>query len=124
MLKEDFPIYFDSTEITIKHRQWARSYANIITVNTTEAGTDDVEYLRFGKTSIRAQFRCMDGWVSTFAEFSHKPAITVKFYDVELKAYIEKSMRMEGFSVTEIPKSVDIDVTNGIYDVSFNLVEF
>ena len=85
MLRDDFPIYFDDTEISIKHRQWARSYANMITVNTTEAGIDEVEYLRFGKTTIRAQFRCMDNWVAIFAEFSHKTSV---LFDIRASAFL------------------------------------
>lgn len=124
MLRADYPVYFDTTAITIKHRQWARSYANMVTINSTEAGTDDVEYLRFGKTTIRAQYRCMDEWASFFAEYSKIPMFNVKFYDAETKAYVTKSMRMEGLSITEVPKSEDLAVTNGIYDISFNLLEF
>lgn len=124
MLRTDFPIYFDTDQITIKHLQWVRSSANMITVNTTEAGTDDVEYLRFGKDTIRAAYRCMDAWASFFAGYSKHPSIEVKFYDTESKAYITKTMRMENFSCTERKKSEDLAVTNGIYDISFSLVEF
>lgn len=124
MLKEDYPIYFDDTEISIRHRTWKRSYVNLINENTTEAGTDDVEYVRFGKTNIRAQFWCTDTWTAIFATFSGKPSISVKFYDVETDAYITKSMRMSNFSISEINGSDRLTATNGTYDVSFDLEEF
>lgn len=124
MLKEDYPIYFDDTELSIRHRVWSLAYSNLTSENRTEAGTDDVEYIRFGKTGIRAQFRCTDTWTAIFASFSGKPSINVKYYDVEEDGYITKVMRMTNFSIAEVYNSDSLEVTNGIYDISFNLEEF
>jgi len=124
MLKEDYPIYFDDTELSIRHRVWSRTYSNLTSENRTEAGTDDVEYIRFGKTRIRAQFRCTDTWTATLASFSGKPSINVRFYDIEEDGYITKVMRMTNFSIAEVYNSDSLEVTNGIYDISFDLEEF
>ena len=124
MLKDDFPVYFDETEISINKRQWRINKGNIITQNTTEAGTEDIEILRFGKTSISAQFRCTDEWTSTLMAFASQPSVTVKFYDPEIKTYATKVMHMDGVNVAQTKYSDELDVTNGIYDISFTLVEF
>ena len=124
MLKRDYPIYFDETEINIKHRTWQVGYANSVVINTTEAGTDDVEYIRFKKATIRASFRVTDEWAQILTEFGRHPGIEVRYYDTEEMGYVTKDMRMDGLSVAEIQKSDTLESTNGVYDISFNLVEF
>lgn len=124
MLKTDYPIYFDTTAITIKHRRWNRTYGNILNINQTEDGHDDVEVVRKGKSTISAWFRCTDTWVSTLVAFNDEPSFIVKFYDVKTKAYVDLTVRMEGLTVQEIIGSDRLSATNGIYDVAFNLVEF
>lgn len=124
MLRTDYPIYFDTTEITIRHRQWNRVYSNVLNINQTEDGHDDVEVIRLGKATIAAQFRCTDTWAATLAAFNDQPSIAVKYYDVVTKAYVTMNMRMDNLSVREIKGSDRLSATNGVYDVSFNLVEF
>ena len=124
MLREDYPIYFDETEIAIKHLQWNRSFVNISNSFQTEDGHDNVEVIRRGKTTISAQFRCMDEWVSILSAFNAQPSINVKFYDVVSQDYVTLVMHMENLSVQEIRRSDRLSVTNGTYNVSFSLQEF
>lgn len=124
MLVEDYPIVIDNTEVPIKKQQWNRSYVNVSNIAQTEAGTDDVEVLRFGKTTISASFKCTDTWAKFFAECNGKPYLTVKFYDLETETYAEKTMRMDSLTINEIRFSDRIDVSNGLYNVSFRLLEF
>lgn len=124
MLKEDYPVIFDETEITIIKQQWNMSYVNLVNTAQTEAGTDDVEVLRFAKRTINAQFKCTDGWAKFFAEKNSQASIEVQFYDVVTETYIQKTMRMDSLTINEIKYSDQIDVSNGLYNVSFRLVEF
>lgn len=124
MLREDYPIYFNDTEIAIKRRTWQRGYNNIVSLNQTESGKDDIEFLRVGKTTIKCAYGCTDTWAAILTEFSKLPRFKVKFYDVETKAYVEKYMRMEAYSVTEQTKAERLEVTNGVYVITFNLVEY
>ena len=124
MLQTDYPPYFNTTAITCRKLRWQRSYAKIQNIYQTEDGHDDAEIIRSNKSTIACQFRCMDDWVSTFATFNLEPMIDVKFYDVKTKAYVTLVMRMENFVVSERLYSDRLSVTNGIYDVAFNLVEF
>lgn len=124
MLKTDFPIYFNSTAIDIKPRRWNVSYANISSSNQTEDGGDHIEFLRFGKYSVSAQFRVTDNWASTLKSFSALPSFTLRDYDIGQKAYVERTVRMENFAANLIIGSERLNATNGVYDVTFSLVEY
>ena len=124
MLKRDYPIYFDLVEIAIDRNQWDASYSNLIVINTTEAGTDDVEVLRSGKVTISAQFNCTSLWAGFFVEYNTHPIISVKYYDTNENGYVTRSMRMEDLSVDEVQYSDTVEGTEGLYIVGFNLVEF
>lgn len=123
MLK-NFPIFFDTTEIKPAPAAWGRSYENIEEINTTEAGTDDVEVIRRGKSTISCSFRCSSVWASIFANFNLQPMIDVRFYDIATKGYVTLTMRMDGFSAELLEYSDTIDGTHGLYNVSFDLLEF
>ena len=124
MLKADYPIYFDDTEISIKPRQWNRAYAKIENVNRTEDGKDDVEVVRSRKSTISCQFRCTDSWVSVLSSFQELPSFVVRFYDTKTKTYIELDVRMSNYSEQLILGSERLGSTNGVWNVGFNLVEF
>ena len=124
MLKEDYPTYFDNTEISIRDRRWNRSYINVTSIFQTEDGHDVVEVIRTGKSTISAAFRCTDTWASVFVSFNSHSSINVRFYDVATDDYVTLIMRMEGLMVDKIVGSERLSVTNGTYEVTFNLVEF
>lgn len=124
MLKEDFPIYFDNTEISIKARRWNMTYANMSSLSQTEDGGDHVEFLRFGKVTVSAQFRCTDEWAYQLKQFSAIPSFTLRYYDISIKGYASRTVRMDGFSANLISGSERLNATNGVYEVSFNLVEY
>lgn len=119
-----YPIYFDNTEITIRRVQWSRGYENLANVSETEAGTDDVEVIRKGKTVIGAAFNCSDRWASILSAFNDQQSIQVRFYDIKTKDYLTLKMRMEDLNIDEVQDSDRVSGTNGLYIVSFNLVEF
>jgi len=120
----NYPIYFDNTELTIRRVQWSRGYDNLENVSETEAGTDDVEVIRKGKTVIGAAFNCSDRWASILSAFNDQQNIQVRFYDIKTKDYVTLKMRMEDLNIDEVQDSDRVSGTNGLYIVSFNLVEF
>ena len=120
----DYPIFFDETELKIKRTRWTRSYENLSNVNETEAGTDNEEVLRKGKAVIGAEFVCSDRWAAILTAFNDKLSIQVKFYDIKSRQYVTLKMRMNGLNVNEIEDSERVPNTNGLYIVSFDLVEF
>jgi len=119
-----YPIYFDNTEISIRKIKWVRSYNNLANVSETEAGTDDVEVIRKGKAVIDAQFYCSDRWASILSAFNDQQSIQVRFYDIKTKDYVTLKMRMDGLEIEEVQNSDRVANTNGLYIVSFDLVEF
>ena len=119
-----YPIYFDNTEITIRRVQWSRGYENLANVSETESGTDDVEVIRKGKVVIGAAFNCSDRWASILSAFNDQQSIQVRFYDIKTKDYLTLKMRMEDLNIDEVQDSDRVSGTNGLYIVTFNLVEF
>lgn len=124
MLKEDYPIQINGYVLDIKHQQWNRKYDNVVTANETESGREDIEYVRMGKTTISAQFKVTDELARMFAYWGCQEALTVTFYDVKTDGYISMQMRMTGLQINEVKGSDRLSITNGIYSVTFSLVEF
>jgi len=124
MLRTDYPVYINNTEIKAKCISWARDYENIEITNQTEDGHDDVEVVRRGKRSIYAGFQCSDYWASILTEFNDEPILEVRFYDVKTKDYITLEMRMDDLRDDLVDNSDKLQSSNGLYIVTFNLIEF
>lgn len=124
MLYRDFPVIFDDTEINVHFTQWSETLDNITNERETEEGTDDVEVIRTGKATITASAQCTDRWAGIFESFNNAGAIQVKTYSARTKGYITREMRMVGYSSELVEYSDRIESTNGLYYVSFDLVEY
>lgn len=120
----NYPIYFNTDVISIPHAAWIVNPDTISTSNLTEAGTEDVEVTRFGKLTISASYQCTDRWARFFAGYNNIKSFTLKFYDVLTDDYVEKTVRMSGLSIDEVQYSDRLPSTNGLYIVSFSLLEF
>ena len=122
MLRDDYPIMFNQTEII-----WALSWtekSNVVeTEAQTEAGTDILIVARKDKLEVSAQYKCTDTWVKTFKEFSLLDSFTLKSYDPVSDAYKTRTVRMRNFNTSLIRYSWDLGVTEGIWKVSFTLKE-
>lgn len=121
MLK-DYPMYFDDTQIPWP-TGWDVKYENIQTVNQTEAGLDVVDTTRWHKMEVGAKFLCSAEWAKTFEEFSTGSFI-LKFYHEIDEDYAEIRVRMEKFKMKFKKHSEKVRATNGIWEVSFDLVQF
>lgn len=124
MLYSDFPLYFDNTEIKPTKQSWQIGYVNIYNANMTEDGHDDIEVVRRGKVEISCSFQCSDRWTSIITQFNTNPMIDVRYYDVGTKDYITRTMYMDNLNVQEVQYSDRSAETNGLYSISFDLVEF
>jgi hypothetical protein len=123
MLKKDFPIYFDDTKLFWPVK-WDESYEVIESKNTTEAGTDQIIVTRYDKLSVSASFQCSDRWAAVFAAFRDKDSIAVKLYDLKSRGYKTRTMRIRNFKSGPEKNSEKLPGTNGLYTVSFDLLEF
>lgn len=127
-LYNTYPIMFDTTQI-LSPSQWDEKSDVIENVNQSEAGTDNVEVARYDKLTVSARFKVAESstagtWAKTFKEFSKKASFTLKRYDILAEAYEERTVRMRNFSASLDRKSDLLPNINGVWDISFDLIEF
>lgn len=124
MLYSDYPLLIDNVEIKPTRQNWSIEYINILNENMTEDGHSDIEIVRKGKVGISVSMQCADMWASMMTRLNAEASLNVKYYDIASKDYITRSMYMDGLIVKEVPNSDKVQGTNGLYYVSFDLVEF
>lgn len=122
MLK-DFPVSFDETEI-MQWSKWEEERKVIENTYETEAGTDQVDVVRYGKLTVSCEYRCHSEWLRIFTDFSERDSIQVSFYDTKLMTSTTKTMRIRDFKAKPIEFSENVQDTNGVWNVSFKLEEF
>lgn len=123
MLRTDFPIKFDDTEI-IFPLTWNESFSDIVTKNVTEDGHDHVLFTRKGKLTISASWYCTDMWARTFKYFADKTEFVLSMYDVLTQAYKSYDVRIHEFQCELRKGSWELGATNGTWDVSFTIEEY
>lgn len=119
----DFPISINNTTLPFPHK-WQETSNVVETVNKTEAGTDQVEVVRYDKLTISCEFGCTNTLVATLKGFAKLSSLTVKYYDAETDAYKERTMRMRKFSQSLADGSHTLSTVRGVWNVSFDLEEF
>lgn len=123
MRLKDYPIIFDNTELFTPEK-WDEGFDVLENVNETEAGTDSVEITRDEKMTISAAFACTSEWVAIFREFSKQNSINVQLYDAETNAYKTRQMRIRNFKKGTEEGSEYVRSSVGLYNVTFDLIEF
>lgn len=119
----DFPLYINSTALPFPSK-WSEKSNVVETVNKTEAGTDQVEVVRYDKLTISCEFGCTNTLAATLKGFSKLSSVTVKYYDTETDAYKERTMRMRKYSQTLASGSHTLSEVRGVWSVLFDLEEF
>lgn len=122
MLK-DYPVTFDGVEV-MQWSRWEENREVIENTYQTEAGTDQVDVVRYGKLSVSCQYRCHDEWLRIFTDFSERDSIEVSSYDTKQAMSTVKIMRIRDFKAEPIENSERVSNTNGVWNVSFKLEEF
>lgn len=122
-LRTDYPVVIGTTPITIPAMTWNMSLDTIENVNTTEDGHDDVEVTRLGKRKISASYKVTDSWALFFRSMYSADTVTVSVYDTLTQTYAVIDMRVRNYKESLVRKSDDLSVTNGIYNISFDLLE-
>lgn len=116
-------IKFDDIEI-LYPLSWQEKSNTIKETFQTEAGTDEEIVVRRDKLAISCSFKCTDKWVKTFKKFSLKDEFNLTQYDPLTDTEETRTVRMNDFTYSLVDKSWSLDVTNGIWEVSFSLEEF
>lgn len=120
---EDYPILFNNNAIPAPVG-WSESYKTVEEVNETEAGTDQVVLIRSDKLSVSCDFNCSSEGVANLASYRDSEPISVRIYDLKTQAYKTRSMRMRNFSVKLVQDSNNTRGTVGLWQVSFDLLEY
>ena len=104
---------------------WDETPEVVENVNTTEAGTDVVDVLRVDKLTVTASYDVSSAWLATFKGWNKSTsALTVKIYDADQNAYVTRYMRMRNFSQSLVKDSDRTKDTIGLWNVTFDLIEF
>ena len=122
MLKDYLPKFNDS--VLFKPEKWEESYETIEEINRTEAGTDSISITRKNKLTVACEFACTDEWKAFFLAYSRMNSITVSIYDTEVEDYSNHKMRIRNLKSNNEKDSEYVHKSNGLYNVSFDLIEF
>ena len=118
----DYPTLFDDVAMPFPN-SWSETSDTVEKVNTSEAGTDIIQVVRYNKLNISASYKCLSDQVKIFKGYVDKDLIVVSLYDQIEEDYVTKNMRMRNFTANLVAKSQGLEVTNGVWEVSFNLLE-
>lgn len=119
----DYPVKFNNENIP-EPLTWQEDSAVIENINETEAGTDQIAVTRYDKLTISCSFQCSHRWAKKFKEYSKQNELTVKIYDLIEMDYKVRVMRIRDLKLSLIENSIKTPGTNGLWNVSFNLIEF
>lgn len=125
---KDYPYMIDNTEIPFP-KTVTDARETVENVNQSETGKDILQIKRLAKRNLAFTYRLASEWVPIFETFAESTTpLTVKFYDgmgtSGQTGYVEKSMRMRNFQKTLLKDSEDLYGIMGIWDITFNLIEF
>lgn len=118
-----YPILLDNVTLPFPSG-WAEKYETIETINQTEAGTDSIEVTRYDKLSVSVSTTCIQSLATSLAGLRDKDVIVMKTYDLKTNAYKERNVRMRNFKASLVKDSHRLAVTNGVWQISFDLEEF
>ena len=120
----DFPIEINSTKLPTP-KVWTENALVVENELTTEAGTDIVDIMRVDKMTVNASFDVSSNWYMTFKGWANSTSsLTVKFYDSATNAYLSRYMRMRNFIANFVEHSDNVSGTYGLWEISFDLIEF
>ncbi len=120
----DYPVKINNTPIPVPVA-WSEISEVVENVNTTEAGTDVCDVLRVDKLTVTASFKVSSMWLATFKGWANSTsALSVKIYDPVTDAYLERSMRIRNFNPALVENSDNTSGTIGLYNLTFDLIEF
>jgi len=121
---KDFPTKINNTPIPVP-TDWNETSAVVENAMTTEAGTDVIDVLRMDKLTVAASFDVSSFWLATFKGWANSTsALTVDIYDPITNAYKQRSMRIRNFAANLVKDSDNTSGTIGLYNLSFDLIEF
>ncbi len=120
----DYPVQINSTDLPVPIT-WEETAEVVENSNTTEAGTDIVDIMRVDKLTVTASFDVSSTWLATFKGWANSTSkLTVKIYDSVTDGYVTRYMRIRNFIANLVPNSDKNSGTKGLWNVTFDLIEF
>lgn len=120
----DYPIKINNTPIPVPN-VWDEIPEVIENAMTTEAGTDVTDVLRVDKLTVNASFDVSSTWLATFKGWANSMSVLkVKIYDPVTDAYVERDMRIRNFNNSLVRHSQRNSGTVGLWNVTFDLIEY
>lgn len=121
---KDYPVQINNTILPVA-KNWDEFPEVVENVNTTEAGTDVVDVLRVDKLTVNASFDVSSNWLGIFKAWSNSTSpLTVKIYDAVTDGYVTRYMRIRNFMPHRVENSDNTSGTIGLYNLTFDLIEF
>lgn len=114
---------FDDTSIPFT-KKITSSFTNDQTKNKTEGGHSIIQVFRKDILSMTINTRCLSSWAKVYHQFSKKDSFVLTFFDTATETQVTRTVHMENYSESLVEKSHYLNVTDGVYDVSFTLEEF
>lgn len=118
-----YPIKIDGTPIPWPTK-WEEDSDVIENINETEGGKDVVDTSRYDKLSVKVTIKCTDQWAKFFKQKSKQDSVTLRRYDVLEEGYEDRTMRIRNFKGKLTKGSQKVSVTNGVWEISFDMIEF
>lgn len=120
----DYPVQINSTNLPVPIT-WEETANVVENSNTTEAGTDIVDIMRVDKLTVTASFDVSSTWLTTFKGWANSTSkLTVKIYDSVTDGYVTRYMRIRNFVSSLVQNSDKNSGTKGLWNVTFDLIEF
>lgn len=120
----DYPVQINSTNLPVPIT-WEETANVVENSNTTEAGTDIVDIMRVDKLTVTASFDVSSAWLTTFKGWANSTSkLTVKIYDSVTDGYVTRYMRIRNFVSSLVQNSDKNSGTKGLWNVTFDLIEF
>lgn len=125
MKLRDYPIYINNEKVAMEPTSWSETNEIVEASNTTEAGVDIVDVKRVNKLSISAGFNVSSVWLAKFSAWSRALSpLVVRIYDATAGDYVSRNMRIRNFSYNYVANSSNTSATVGLWEITFNLLEF
>lgn len=119
-----YPVQINNTDLPVAI-SWNETAEVVENANTTEAGTDIVDILRVDKLSVNASYDVSSAWLATFKGWANSTSkLTVKIYDSVSDGYLTRYMRIRNFTANLVQHSDKNSGTIGLWNVTFDLIEF
>lgn len=119
-----YPVQINNTDLPVAI-SWNETAEVVENANTTEAGTDIVDILRVDKLTVNASYDVSSTWLATFKGWANDTSkLTVKIYDSITNGYVTRYMRIRNFTYNLVQHSDKNNGTIGLWNVTFDLIEF